>query len=476
VKITETKFISMLCLLIIAWAFHYYDALIGMEDIWRRSDTFAHGYFILPISLWLLWRDRETLFANTTEQSWFALLILVGSLFVGLIAYAADINVLRQLSAIISLIAILWLMLGNKLALYYKFPLFFLIFMVPMGENLIPWLQGVTAWFTVFFLGLNGIPVFVDGLYIQTPTGMFEVAVACSGIRYLIASVAVGTLYAYLTYQKTSKQIIFIIFASVLPILANGMRAYGIVAIAHYSDMKYATGVDHLIYGWLFFGFVIMFMFWVGGKFADPIKATKTKLSSNKAHQHSYFYLASLIFFFVTSILLYSIPVIEKTTRPIASLKLSPSDSNVTKSRWGITFNDGLKRSHLLKKTGVEVFKAVYGNKQTSGEMINHKNRLHDQSIWTVVERRTINIDGGVAELVHLRNISGTSRSYLYQYNAGSYQLISPNTVKVVQALQSLFRLSDYSEVLAVSIEGNTDLIVSENKLIANFTEMKAKL
>ncbi|MHB9103118.1 MAG: exosortase C-terminal domain/associated protein EpsI [Sulfuricella sp.] len=46
--------------------------------------------------------------------------------------------------------------------------------------------------------------------------------------------------------------------------IANGMRAYMIVMIAHLSDMKLALGVDHLIYGWVFFGVVMMLLFWIG--------------------------------------------------------------------------------------------------------------------------------------------------------------------------------------------------------------------
>jgi EpsI family protein len=56
----------------------------------------------------------------------------------------------------------------------------------------------------------------------------------------------------------------------VVPIIANGMRAYMIVMIAHLSDMKLALGVDHLIYGWVFFGIVMLLLFWIGSYWRDP--------------------------------------------------------------------------------------------------------------------------------------------------------------------------------------------------------------
>lgn len=120
------------------------------------------------------WRDRAYLLHSKTQTSWFALPFVIGSLVVSLFAYAADINVLGQLSAVTCLISLIWLLLGNKLAWHYKFPLAYLIFLVPMGENLIPELQDITAWFTVAFLKLHGIPVFRDGLYIQIPNGLLK--------------------------------------------------------------------------------------------------------------------------------------------------------------------------------------------------------------------------------------------------------------------------------------------------------------
>jgi exosortase len=96
------------------------------------------------------------------------------------------------------------------------------------------------------------------------PTGEFEVAAACSGIRYLIASITFGCLYAYLTLRSGWRRALFVALAAVIPILANGLRAYGIVMLAHLSDMRWAVGVDHIIYGWLFFAVVISVLMLLG--------------------------------------------------------------------------------------------------------------------------------------------------------------------------------------------------------------------
>ncbi|WP_448565112.1 exosortase A [Thalassotalea ganghwensis] len=432
--------------LLLAWGWFFNDAIVGMESIWRRSDTFAHGYFILPISLWLIWRDKTTLVANEPTTSWFALPVLLGTTSLGLIAQIADINVISQLAAVLSLITIIWLIIGDRLTWYYKFPLAYLLFLVPMGENLIPWLQDATAWFTVFFLQLTGIPVFRDGLYIQTPSGLFEVAVACSGIRYLIASAAVGALFAYLNYNKFKKQFIFFVFALLLPILANGIRAYLIVAIAHYSDMKYATGADHLVYGWLFFGFVIMVMFWVGSKFADPETVNKNKIASSNNQYRTPPVAAALIAILSASYLLKQLPVIQPSEQPDALL----SGKMLANSDWGIDFKNPLASSTISKQS-IEWFAAKYGNKQAQGELISFNNQLHNMDRWTVVEREDIEHDASLYRYVVLRNTSGEMRSYLYQYIIGSYTAVAPSLAKIYQVLSAFTAGVSYSYIIAVS-------------------------
>ena len=146
-----------------------------------------------------------------------------------------------------------------------------------------------TADFTVAMVQLTGIPVYREGTLFSLPTGNWSVVEACSGVRYLIASITLGTLYAYLTYTSYLKRTIFILASIIVPIIANGLRAFMIVMIAHLSDMKLALGVDHFIYGWIWFGIVIFAMFFVGSFWRDgedknaslPVQ-TKTGVDNKK--------------------------------------------------------------------------------------------------------------------------------------------------------------------------------------------------
>ena len=175
-----------------------------------------------------------------------------------------------QQFALISMIQIfVWTILGGVVYKKLLFPLLFLYLAVPFGDFLIKPMMEMTADFTVMVLRLTGIPVYRNGLFFMLPTGHWSVVAACSGVRYLIASLTVGILFAYFSYSSWHKRLLFTAASIITPIIANSLRAYLIVLIGHFSNMELATGIDHFVYGWLFFGIVIALMMWVGSKFQD---------------------------------------------------------------------------------------------------------------------------------------------------------------------------------------------------------------
>src|SRR5471030_2168473 len=138
-----------------------------------------------------------------------------------------------------------------------------------LRRRLIAPLIDFTARFTVWALQLSGIPVLREGANLTLPSGNWSVVDACSGERYLIASFTLGCLYAYLSYRSLRRRLLFLIVAVVVPIIANGLRAYMIVMIGHLSGMTLAVGIDHIIYGWLFFGLVMWLVYAVGGRWRE---------------------------------------------------------------------------------------------------------------------------------------------------------------------------------------------------------------
>lgn len=246
---------------LLAW---YGDTVQSMVSTWIHSETFAHGFLILPISGWLIWRKRHEITATGLAPSPWMVVPLVIVTFGWLLGELASVVVVKQYCLIFMILLLVAAIVGNRIAKQLAFPLLYLMFAVPFGEVLLPTLMEHTADFAVLALRLTGIPVYREGLYFTVPSGNWSVVEACSGLRYLIASLTLGFLYAYLTYRSFKRRAVFVALSIVVPIVANWLRAYMIVMIGHLSSMKYAVGVDHLIYGWLFFGVVMLLLFWAG--------------------------------------------------------------------------------------------------------------------------------------------------------------------------------------------------------------------
>ena len=250
--------------------FLYRDTAVAMVGIWARSETFTHAFVVPPITLWLIWRRRQELAPLAPIPAWPMLLPVAAMAFAWLLGDLVAVNAVTQLALTALLVLTVPALLGLTVARAIAFPLLFMFFAVPIGEFMMPQLMDWTANFTIIALRLSGIPVYREGLQFVIPSGNWSVVEACSGVRYLIASVTVGTLFAYLNYQSTKRRVLFVIVSILVPVVANWLRAYMIVMVGHLSGNKLAVGVDHLIYGWVFFGVVIMLMFLIGARWAEP--------------------------------------------------------------------------------------------------------------------------------------------------------------------------------------------------------------
>lgn len=241
----------------------------SMVGVWLVSETFAHGFVVPPIVAWMIWRRRRHLSTLPVRPAPPALLALAALGALWLVSAVANVHVLQQYCLAIMLGLSVLALLGARYTRAIAFPLCYLLLAVPFGEIFIPPLIEFTARCTVFLLQLLGIPVFRENNYLSLPTGDWSVVEACSGLRYLIASLALGAMYAYTTYRSLRRRLLFIAVSAVVPVFANALRAFLIVLIGHWSDMTMAIGIDHLIYGWVFFGVVSAVLFWVGARWRE---------------------------------------------------------------------------------------------------------------------------------------------------------------------------------------------------------------
>jgi exosortase A len=240
-----------------------------MAAIWWDSSTFNHILFLPPILAWLVWQRLPEL-RRLAPSAWAPGLLLVGAgAFAWLLGDAGGLALARHTGLVLMLQGVVIACLGKAVARGLAFPLFYALFLIPAGEEIVPLMQTVTADMCMALLALAGIPAHIEGVFISTPGGYFEVAEACSGVKFLIAMLALSALVANLCYTSAVRRAVFVAMAVAIPILANGVRAFGTIWIAETTDTHFAEGMDHVIYGWFFFAFVIALTIAAGWRFFD---------------------------------------------------------------------------------------------------------------------------------------------------------------------------------------------------------------
>ena len=246
----------------------YFESWRSMQQVWNIP-TYTHGYVIPAIAAWLAWRQRHALAGLQAGTGWLALAGIAGCGLLWLAGDLAGVNAARHFAIMGMAVLLVPLLFGWPIARRLLFPLGFLFFAVPFGEFLLPVMMEATAAVTIWLVGLCGVPIYREGLSFILPSGSWEVVEECSGQRYLIAALPLAALYAWLSFRRNRTRWLFVLFAMMVALLANWLRAWGIVMLGHLSDMRIATGVDHLIYGWGFFGVVMFLLFWLGSRWTE---------------------------------------------------------------------------------------------------------------------------------------------------------------------------------------------------------------
>ncbi len=232
------------------------DAL-HLLSIWWTSSTFSHCLIIVPIIGWLVAIRREALLNEAPMPCYPALLWTAAGAFIWLLGEAASVSLLRHAGLIVMLQSLVPVVLGLRALRILSFPVFYALFLIPFGEELVPPMQLLTADMAMVMLRLTGIPAHIEGIFITTPAGLFAVAEACSGVKFLVAMAALAVLAAHLCFSSWRRRAVFLLVALIVPVLANGVRAFSTIWIAERFGLEHAAGADHLIYGWLFFAIVI---------------------------------------------------------------------------------------------------------------------------------------------------------------------------------------------------------------------------
>lgn len=258
--------------LAIVWALLiavFYRDWWEMAGQWWNSSTYNHILLIPVILAWLVWQRLQGLARLEPAPWWPGLLLVAGAALLWLFGAFSGISTARQLGAVAVLAGAAVSLLGVRAGAVLAFPLGYMAFLVPFGDELVPSMQMVTASISIWLVRLSGVPATIDGVFIDTPAALFEVAEACSGVRFLVAMIAFGVLVANVCFVSRLRRAAFLAVCVAVPVLANGVRAWATIYAAQIVGVEVATGFDHIVYGWIFFALVLALVLWLSWRFFD---------------------------------------------------------------------------------------------------------------------------------------------------------------------------------------------------------------
>ena len=233
--------------------------LYAVNGLWL-DDQHSHGPIILGISLWLLWKrwgetpDLDDL-TPSPVFAWLCL-IIAGLLYVP--GRALDIIYFETGAFVWALTGMILMVGGVKLLSTLKFPLFFMLFMIPLPNTLIGPLTGAmkiaVSAATVTLLGWADLPVARSGVVISLGQYQLLVADACSGMRTLFMLEALGVLYLNLVhYSSRLRNIVLPILIIPISFTANVVRVVILSLITYYLGNEAGQGFLHGFAGMILF-------------------------------------------------------------------------------------------------------------------------------------------------------------------------------------------------------------------------------
>ena len=432
------------------WLYLFQNTLASTVNTWNTSDTYGHGYLIPLLSLYFIWLKRFELRATIIQPCYWAIVPIIGLCLFWLIGELSYTNVIKQFAVFLFPLFFVLFMFGWKVSKVIVFPLIFLIFCVPFGEGLIPLLQVITAEITIYFIGVIGIPVYVDGLFITLTSGVFEVAKACSGISYLISSLAIGSFYAFISYNSPKHRAYFIFFSLLVPIIANGLRALLIVLLAHYSDLAIATGFDHLIYGWVFFGVILFIMFSVGARWADNnvFKDENWLKEQKRPEQYKNIFAAFLVFIIpLILVKFYSQSIDSIADKQWSNAKIIQHSENwqensLVKGSAISKFSkaDKVQYEQFVKnRFSVDFYGAYFEREHEGKEFISYENRIYDINQWALDKSEVIQIGDATFNRYEVVNSTGKRKQIVFSYIVNEESYISRAKVKLAMLQNKVF-------------------------------------
>jgi len=250
----------------------FYKTLGALWTYSRNDDSSSHIVLVPLIAFFLLYVERERIFAITSTSAGPGITLALGGMILYALAFRSPFPQEGNWSLSLATLSIVLVWIGGFLICYgfvalraAAFPLLFLLLMVPFPDavldRIIYALQAGSTEIAYLIFQAVGTPVSRDGFLLSVPGVTIEVAKECSSIRSSIALLITCLLAAHLYLRTRWKILLFVVLGILVSVLKNGIRIATLTLLSIHVDSGFLTGRLHHEGGFVFF-LVALLILW----------------------------------------------------------------------------------------------------------------------------------------------------------------------------------------------------------------------
>ena len=274
----------LVCAVLVATVAAFWPTVASLVVHWEDtvSLSYTHGYAIVAVCAWLLWRARGRIAALPPRPWWPAVPALAATGVPWYLALASGIQIGHQVLLPVLMIGAIAAVGGIAIARACAFPVGYLYFAIPVWGVVNGALQSLTTAAVTVVLRVTGIPAYVEGNFVHIPAGTFEIAGGCSGLHFVIVALAIAALQGEIERVALRTRVLLLCIAAAMSVVTNWVRVYGVILNGYLTDMQgYLVVVDHYVYGWVLFALMMALYFWLTRRMLAAIPLADDAPASN---------------------------------------------------------------------------------------------------------------------------------------------------------------------------------------------------
>jgi exosortase len=251
-----------------AFLFVYLPVWRRLAAAWSSNDEYSHGFLIIPICLYILFREKPEIARCQVVPSNWGFVIFAMGLVIYIFSHLAEIMTLASLSMVLVIAGMVIYICGFGVFGKLRFPIFLMLFMIPVPAQIyssatLP-LQLMVSKASVWLIDVAGVPVYREGNMIRLTEKSLEVVQACSGLRSMISLFALSSILGYFIIKSTLSRGILILLGVPISIGVNVIRIFLIALFLYFLRYDLTDESIHGLFGLVIFSFAMALIIGAG--------------------------------------------------------------------------------------------------------------------------------------------------------------------------------------------------------------------